>query len=65
MISKKEAVLEAAKELFAEYGYIQTTFAMIAKKAAWPSVSLRITTATKRNYSSPLASTFSTACSIA
>lgn len=33
MISKKEAVLEAAKELFAEYGYIQTTFAMIAKKA--------------------------------
>ncbi len=33
MISKKESVLEAAKELFAEHGYIQTTFAMIAKKA--------------------------------
>ncbi|EPR44483.1 transcriptional regulator, TetR family [Desulfovibrio sp. X2] len=32
-MTKKEALLQAAKELFGEYGYAETTFAMISQRA--------------------------------
>ncbi|MDE5832610.1 MAG: TetR/AcrR family transcriptional regulator, partial [Desulfovibrio sp.] len=32
-MNKKEALLEAAKELFGEYGYAETTFKKISEKA--------------------------------
>lgn len=35
--NKKEALLQAAKELFGEYGYVETTFKKISERAgvAW------------------------------
>ncbi len=32
-MSKKDALLHAAKELFGEYGYVETTFKKISEKA--------------------------------
>lgn len=32
--NKKEALLQAAKELFGEYGYVETTFKKISERRA-------------------------------
>lgn len=34
--NKKEALLQAAKELFGECGYVETTFKKISTGLVWP-----------------------------